>query len=101
MMRWHAKTAPLPANQISENQPDMFTSRPCKATCVVDGSAVQISFYPDTGILRIADAARASVRETRWGASWNELLKAFAEFSHRGQDDLAVESLFSGALLAQ
>jgi hypothetical protein len=79
----------------------MFTSRPCKATCVVDGCAIQISFYPDTGILRVADAARASVRETRWAASWNELLRAFAEFSHRGMDDIAVESLFSGALLPQ
>lgn len=59
----------------------MPTNQTCTATCVIDGEAVRLYFFPDTGVLRISDAMGASQRETRWGASWRALMKTFQEFS--------------------
>jgi hypothetical protein len=52
----------------------MLATRPCTATCVVDGTPVILTFYPDKGLLRIADPSGACIRETRWHASWRALL---------------------------
>lgn len=61
----------------------MVTTRPCTATCVIDGMPVTVTFYPDNGVLRIADSAGTCIRETRWHASWRALLDEFRGFSER------------------
>jgi hypothetical protein len=61
----------------------MVNNRPCTATCVIDGMPVTLTFYPDSGILRIADPSGACIKETRWHASWRSLLDEFRRFGER------------------
>jgi hypothetical protein len=74
----------------------MVTTRPCTAACVIDGRLVTLTFYPDNGVLRIADPSGACIRETRWHASWRALLDEFRDYDEtaetndtaRGVDDI-------------
>lgn len=59
----------------------MLTAKPRTANCVIDGATVTLTFFPDTGILRITDSAGARLRETRWPMCWRSLLRTFREFS--------------------
>ncbi|REE22114.1 hypothetical protein B0G71_5315 [Paraburkholderia sp. BL27I4N3] len=59
----------------------MLTTRPCTATCVIDGMPLTVTFYPDNGVLRIADSLGACIKETRWHASWRALLDELRGFS--------------------
>jgi hypothetical protein len=43
--------------------------------------AVTLTFFPDTSVLRITDAAGSRLRETRWYASWQSLVATFRELS--------------------
>jgi hypothetical protein len=52
----------------------MISTRPCTATCVIEGKIIQISFYPDTGALRLTDARGIGIHEGRWYGSWRGLL---------------------------
>ena len=52
----------------------MISTRPCTATCVIEGKVVQINFYPDTGALRLTDARGIGIHEGRWYGSWRALL---------------------------
>lgn len=61
----------------------MVTTRPCTATCVIHGMPVTLTFYPDNGVLRIADSSGKCIKETRWHASWRALLDEFRSFSER------------------
>lgn len=61
----------------------MVTTRPCTATCVIDGMPVTVTFYPDNGVLRIADSSGTCIRETRWHASWRALLDELRGFTAR------------------
>lgn len=63
----------------------MLTTRPCTATCVIDGMPVILTFYPDNGVLRIADPAGVCIRETRWHASWRALLDEFRSYTERAE----------------
>jgi len=74
----------------------MITARPCTAACVIDGRLVTLTFYPDNGVLRIADPSGACLRETRWHGSWRALLDEFRGYNDipetnetaRGYDDI-------------
>ncbi|MFM0055236.1 hypothetical protein PQR64_06400 [Paraburkholderia phytofirmans] len=59
----------------------MLTTRPCTATCVIDGMPLTVTFYPDNRVLRIADSLGACIKETRWHASWRALLDELREFT--------------------
>ncbi|MFM0237291.1 hypothetical protein [Paraburkholderia phytofirmans] len=59
----------------------MLTTRPCTATCVIDGMPLTVTFYPDNGVLRIADSLGACIKETRWHASWRALLDELRGFT--------------------
>ncbi|CAH2899819.1 MAG: FIG00466881: hypothetical protein [uncultured Paraburkholderia sp.] len=61
----------------------MVSTRPCTATCVIDGMPVTLTFYPDNGVLRIADPSGTCIKETRWHASWRSLLDEFRCFGER------------------
>ncbi|MDR8395304.1 MULTISPECIES: hypothetical protein [Paraburkholderia] len=61
----------------------MLTTRPYTATCVIDGMPVTVTFYPDNGVLRIADPLGTCIRETRWHDSWRALLDEFRGFTER------------------
>lgn len=61
----------------------MVTTRPCTATCVIDGMPLSVTFYPDNGVLRIADSSGTCIKETRWHSSWRALLDEFRGFSER------------------
>ncbi|WP_144141547.1 hypothetical protein [Paraburkholderia sp. BCC1884] len=61
----------------------MVTTRPCTATCVIEGMPVTLTFYPDNGVLRIADPSGSCIRETRWHGSWRSLLDEFRDFTQR------------------
>jgi hypothetical protein len=63
----------------------MLTTRPCTATCVLDGMPVTLTFYPDNGVLRIADPSGSCVRETRWHGSWRALLDEFRSYYERSE----------------
>ena len=63
----------------------MLTTRPCTATCVIDGMPVILTFYPDNGVLRIADPSGVCIRETRWHASWRALLDEFRSYTERAE----------------
>jgi hypothetical protein len=63
----------------------MLTTRPCTATCVLDGMPVTLTFYPDNGVLRIADPSGSCVREMRWHASWRALLDEFRSYNERSE----------------
>ncbi|MCC8400569.1 hypothetical protein LJ655_01450 [Paraburkholderia sp. MMS20-SJTN17] len=74
----------------------MATIRPCTAACVIDGRLVMLTFYPGSGVLRIADSSGVCLSETRWGASWRALLDEFRGYyeaaehgnTARGIDDI-------------
>jgi hypothetical protein len=59
----------------------MLATRPCTASCVVDGTPVILTFYPDNSLLRIADPSGACIRETRWHASWRGLLDELRDYT--------------------
>ncbi|WP_345816182.1 hypothetical protein AAGS40_18260 [Paraburkholderia sp. PREW-6R] len=61
----------------------MLSTRPCTSTCVIDGMPVTVTFYPDNGVLRIADSSGRCIKETRWDASWRALLDEFRGFAQR------------------
>ncbi|CAB3644247.1 hypothetical protein LMG22037_00573 [Paraburkholderia phenoliruptrix] len=61
----------------------MVSTRPCTATCVIDGMPVTLTFYPDNGVLRIADPSGTCIKETHWHASWRSLLDEFRRFGER------------------
>lgn len=65
----------------------MLSTRPCTATCVIDGMAVTLTFYPDNGVLRIADPTGCCIRETRWHGSWRALLEEFRHYNERADID--------------
>jgi hypothetical protein len=58
----------------------MFSSKPCTATCVINGALVTLHFYPDSHDLRICDAYGTCIQKSRWLASWSTLLAALREF---------------------
>ncbi|MGF6987461.1 hypothetical protein QFZ99_007002 [Paraburkholderia atlantica] len=74
----------------------MVTTRPCTAACVIDGRLVTLTFYPDNGVLRIADPTGVCLKETRWHGSWRALLEEFRGYydaaenhdTARGVDDI-------------
>jgi hypothetical protein len=68
---------------------NMLATKPCIATCVIDGVAVTLTFFPDTGFLRIADITGVRSRETRWSASWHSLITTFLELSETPEDERA------------
>ncbi|WP_341317634.1 hypothetical protein WN982_40955 [Paraburkholderia sp. IMGN_8] len=73
----------------------MLATKPCTATCVIDGIAVTLTFFPDTGVLRITDATGVRLRETRWAASWHSLVTTFRELCETPEEDRAdPETLF-------
>ncbi|QGZ64898.1 hypothetical protein [Paraburkholderia acidisoli] len=59
----------------------MYTTRPCTTTCVIDGAPVTFTYYPDTCVLRVSDAAGRCLREDRWEASWAQLLTTLREIA--------------------
>ncbi|HZZ11313.1 MAG TPA: hypothetical protein VFE79_11540 [Paraburkholderia sp.] len=61
----------------------MVTTRPCTATCIIDDMPVTLTFYPDNGVLRIADPSGSCIRETRWHGSWRALLDEFRHFTEK------------------
>ncbi|MGF6770450.1 hypothetical protein P3T18_002929 [Paraburkholderia sp. GAS199] len=67
----------------------MVTTRPCTATCIIDGMPVTLTFYPDNGVLRIADPTGTCIREMRWHASWRALLDEFRDFTDQSADHAA------------
>jgi hypothetical protein len=69
----------------------MLTTRPCTATCVLEGMPVMLTFYPDNGVLRIADPTGTCIRETRWHSSWRALLDEFSQFNRRAEADRAAK----------
>jgi hypothetical protein len=69
----------------------MVTTRPCTATCVIEGSPVTLTFYPDNGVLRIADPSGRCIRETRWHSSWRALLDEFRHFNARAEAEVKEE----------
>lgn len=69
----------------------MLTTRPCTATCVLEGMPVTLTFYPDNGVLRIADPTGTCIRETRWHSSWRALLDEFSQFNQRAEAENAAE----------
>ena len=44
--------------------------------------AATLTFFPDTGVLRITDASGRRIRETRWCESWRNLVTTFRELAH-------------------
>ena len=66
----------------------MVTTRPCTAACVIDGRLVTLTFYPDNGVLRIADSSGACLRETRWHGSWRALLDEFRSYYAAAENDV-------------
>lgn len=67
----------------------MVTTRPCTATCVIEGMPVTLTFYPDNGVLRIADPSGTCIRETRWHSSWRALLEEFSNFNQQAEAQVA------------
>jgi hypothetical protein len=65
----------------------MVTTRPCTAACVIDGRLVTLTFYPDNGVLRIADPAGVCLKETRWHGSWRALLDEFRGYYEAAETD--------------
>ena len=57
----------------------MFSSTPCTTTCVIDGTAVTLHFYPETSDLRITDAYGACIEKAKWPAPWSALLATLRE----------------------
>jgi len=67
----------------------VLATKPCTATCVIDGIAVTLTFFPDTEVLRITDSTGSRLRETRWSASWQSLVATFRELSETPVEDRA------------
>lgn len=65
----------------------MVTTRPCTATCIIDDMPVTLTFYPDNGVLRIADPTGSCIRETRWHGSWRALLDEFRGYTEQSATD--------------
>lgn len=59
----------------------MLSSKPCTTTCVIDGAAVTLNYYPDTQDLRISDAYGACIYRTKWLAPWTTLLAAMRDLA--------------------
>jgi hypothetical protein len=59
----------------------VLSSKPCTATCILDGTAVTFSFYPDTQDLRISDAHGVCIHKTKWPAPWTMLHDTIRDFS--------------------
>ncbi|NLP60527.1 hypothetical protein [Paraburkholderia sacchari] len=57
----------------------MLATKAFTETCVIDGIAVTLTFFPDTGVLRITDAFGRRIRETRWSSSWDNLITTLRE----------------------
>ncbi len=67
----------------------MASVRPCTAMCVLDGVIVLVSFYSESGLLRLNDAAGRCYRETRWDGSWAGLMASLKAFdADRSRSDL-------------
>jgi hypothetical protein len=64
---------------------------------VIDGMPLTVTFYPDNGVLRIADSLGTCIKETRWHASWRSLLDEFRRFGERAaMQGPGVEAMVSG-----
>lgn len=74
----------------------VLATKPCTATCVIDGIAVTLTFFPDTGVLRITDSTGSRLRETRWSASWDSLVATFRELSETPVEDRADPDVLFG-----
>jgi len=74
----------------------VLATKPCTATCVIDGIAVTLTFFPDTEILRITDSTGNRLRETRWSASWQSLVATFRELSEAPVEDRADPDVLFG-----
>jgi hypothetical protein len=74
----------------------VLATKPCTATCVIDGIAVTLTFFPDTEILRITDSTGNRLRETRWSASWQSLVATFRELSETPVEDRADPDVLFG-----
>jgi len=59
----------------------MLSSKPCITTCVIDGAAVTLNYYPDTQDLRISDAYGACIYRTKWLAPWTTLHAAMRDLA--------------------
>jgi hypothetical protein len=59
----------------------VLTSSPCTATCVIDGTAIKLTFFPNTGVLLITDSTGSRAREAKWYSSWRSLLAMFRDLS--------------------
>jgi hypothetical protein len=71
----------------------MVTARPCTAACVIDGRLVTLTFYPDSGALRIADPTGVCLRETRWHGSWRALLEEFRGYYEATENDVTAHGV--------
>ncbi|SEK00181.1 hypothetical protein SAMN05192539_102938 [Paraburkholderia diazotrophica] len=92
----------VPANEadLITYQPEaiVLAAKPCTATCVIDGMAVTLTFFPDTGVLRITDSTGSRLRETRWSASWDSLVATFRELSETDDEDRADPDVLFGSV---
>jgi hypothetical protein len=68
----------LPAHPMEAN---VLATKACTASGVIDGIPVTLTFFPDTGILRITDTSGRRIRETWWYASWRSLIATFGELT--------------------
>ena len=85
------RTSPKPPEAI------VLATKPCTATCVIDGIAVTLTFFPDTGVLRITDSTGSRLRETRWSASWQSLVATFRELSETPVEERADPDVLFGS----
>ena len=65
----------------------MLATKALTATCVIDGVAVTLTYFPDTSVLRITDTSGRRIRETRWFSSWRNLVATFREFTQYSVND--------------
>jgi hypothetical protein len=77
------------SNSHTIPEANVLATKPCTATCVIDGIAVTLTFFPDTEVLRITDSTGSRLRETRWSASWQSLVATFRELSETPVEDRA------------
>lgn len=90
--------APAKEADLTTHEPEaiVLAAKPCTATCVIDGIAVTLTFFPDTGVLRITDSTGSRLRETRWSASWDSLVATFRELSETPDEDRADPDVLFG-----
>ncbi|WP_322101611.1 hypothetical protein [Paraburkholderia sp. J41] len=69
----------------------MYTTKPCTTTCVIDGAPVTFTYYPDTCVLRVCNAAGQCLREDRWEASWAQLLATIREIAVASAEENAAQ----------